>query len=142
MLLPRLARVALCVTAAAIFCGCGHRSAASSYAALPVPASSTTSTIMSTTSTSATSLLRASRSRPGPYRLNWPALVVCESGGHNDNTGNGFYGYFQFDRRTFEAITGLAGVASDYPYSVQLDAAERLFAERGRQPWPVCGHLL
>ncbi len=72
----------------------------------------------------------------------WAALINCESGGHNDNTGNGFYGFFQFDAGTFRSVTGLPGVASDYSYDVQLAAAEKLYAERGAEPWPVCGRFL
>ena len=81
---------------------------------------------------------------PAPPRGggSWGALANCESGGHNDDTGNGFYGYFQFDAGTWRSVSGLAGVASDYSYDVQLAAAEKLYAERGRAPWPICGRYL
>jgi len=74
--------------------------------------------------------------------LNWAALRGCESGGRNVNTGNGYYGYYQFDRATFRGVTGLPGVASDYSLEVQSQAAQKLYNQRGRQPWPQCGKLL
>jgi hypothetical protein len=72
----------------------------------------------------------------------WGALGNCESGNKNDNTGNGFYGYFQFDAGTWRSASGLPGVASDYSYAVQLAAAQKLYANRGRAPWPLCGRYL
>lgn len=68
-------------------------------------------------------------------------VARCESGMTNANTGNGFYGYWQFDRHTWEATTGLPGVASDYSFIVQLEGAVVLHRERGWAPWPVCGRL-
>jgi len=63
----------------------------------------------------------------------------CESGGdYASDTGNGFYGAYQFDRDTWRSVGG-HGVASDAPPAEQDARAARLLARSGRSPWPVCG---
>lgn len=71
--------------------------------------------------------------------LNWAALARCESGNTPSiNTGNGFYGMYQFDLQTWRSVGG-------YGYPHQASAAEQtkraqiLYNQRGAQPWPVCG---
>lgn len=71
--------------------------------------------------------------------LNWAALAQCESGGNPAiNTGNGYYGMYQFDLQTWRGVGG-------YGYPHQASAAEQtkraqiLYNMRGAQPWPVCG---
>ncbi|WP_414042307.1 transglycosylase family protein [Macrococcus sp. EM39E] len=71
--------------------------------------------------------------------LNWGALAQCESGNNPSiNTGNGFYGMYQFDLQTWRGVGG-------YGYPHQASAAEQtkraqiLYNQRGAQPWPVCG---
>lgn len=80
----------------------------------------------------------------------WDALVHCESGGdYGINTGNGYYGAFQFNQQTWDGVVermgrdDLSGVrASDVSPSDQLAAAQQLYSERGSQPWPECGRHL
>ncbi|WP_414053183.1 transglycosylase family protein [Macrococcus equi] len=74
--------------------------------------------------------------------LNWAALARCESGGNPSiNTGNGYYGMYQFDLQTWRGVGG-------YGYPHQASAAEQtkraqiLYNMRGAQPWPVCGRNL
>jgi len=63
----------------------------------------------------------------------------CESGGnYATNTGNGFYGAYQFDLQTWRAVGG-SGLPSDASAAEQDMRAARLYAERGPAPWPVCG---
>ena len=70
------------------------------------------------------------------------ALRGCESGGnYATNTGNGFYGAYQFDYGTWRGL-GYAGVASDAPAWKQDQAVVRLHAQRGWQPWPACSRYL
>ncbi|HVU74049.1 MAG TPA: transglycosylase family protein [Mycobacteriales bacterium] len=70
------------------------------------------------------------------------ALRGCESGGnYRTNTGNGFYGAYQFDYGTWRGL-GYAGVASDAPAWKQDQAVVRLHAQRGWQPWPACSRYL
>jgi len=81
---------------------------------------------------------------PPPSRngLNWDAVAQCESGGNwHINTGNGFYGGLQFDYGTWLANGGgaYAPRADLASREQQIAVANRLFAARGRSPWPVCG---
>ena len=49
-------------------------------------------------------------------------LRLCESGGnYQDNTGNGYYGAYQFSPSTWHRL-GLSGLPSDAPPSVQDQA--------------------
>jgi resuscitation-promoting factor RpfA len=65
-------------------------------------------------------------------------LRQCESGGnYSINTGNGFYGAYQFDLRTWQGL-GYSGKPSDAPPAMQDDAAHKLYNARGWSPWPSC----
>jgi hypothetical protein len=69
-------------------------------------------------------------------------LRQCESSGnYADNTGNGYYGAYQFDLRTWSGL-GYTGLPSAAPPAVQDLAAERLQAARGWEPWPACSAKL
>jgi hypothetical protein len=69
-------------------------------------------------------------------------LRMCESGGNYAiNTGNGYYGAYQFDLRTWRGL-GYSGRPSDARPATQDVAAERLQAARGWQPWPACARKL
>ena len=57
------------------------------------------------------------------------------------NTGNGFYGAYQFDLQTWQSVGG-TGLPSDAPPAEQDARAKALYARRGAQPWPVCGRFL
>jgi hypothetical protein len=62
-------------------------------------------------------------------------VVICESGGNPAiNTGNGYYGMWQFDAATWRAMGG-AGVASDASAEEQTARARLLYDRRGWQPW-------
>lgn len=79
---------------------------------------------------------------PESSGLNWSALRQCESGGNYQiNTGNGYYGAYQFDLGTWRGVGG-----SGYPHQAspaeQDLRAQRLYSLRGRAPWPRCGALL
>jgi hypothetical protein len=82
----------------------------------------------------------ASRSDPGEGA--WSRLRFCESGGvYTTNTGNGFYGAYQFDLRTWQTMGG-TGQPSSAPYWEQDLRAKALYQTRGAQPWPVCGRFV
>jgi hypothetical protein len=69
-------------------------------------------------------------------------LRQCESGGNYAiNTGNGFYGAYQFDTRTWAGL-GYSGLPSSSPASVQDEAAHKLYNSRGWSPWPACSAKL
>jgi hypothetical protein len=72
----------------------------------------------------------------------WAQLRACEaSGNYATNTGNGFYGAYQFDARTWHGL-GYSGVASASSPAVQDQAALRLYQSRGWEPWPTCSAKL
>jgi hypothetical protein len=67
------------------------------------------------------------------------AIAACESGGNpSTNTGNGFYGKYQFSTSTWASVggTGNPAAASE---AEQDRRAARLYAQAGSSPWPVCG---
>ena len=77
-----------------------------------------------------------------PGEAAWERLRFCESGGvYTTNTGNGFYGAYQFDLQTWQSMGG-SGQPSAAPYWEQDIRAKALFWARGDQPWPVCGRFL
>ena len=72
----------------------------------------------------------------------WAALRNCEShGNYATNTGNGFYGAYQFDLQTWRSMGG-SGLPSDAPPWEQDARAKALYQQRGSQPWPICGKFL
>jgi hypothetical protein len=65
-------------------------------------------------------------------------LRACESGGnYGINTGNGYYGAYQFNAQTWRSVGG-TGLPHQNPPHVQDEMATRLYERRGWQPWPSC----
>ncbi|TIC85915.1 transglycosylase [Nocardioides sp. GY 10113] len=85
---------------------------------------------------------QARRSVSGTGGLNWAGLARCESGG-NPRAVNpaGYYGLYQFDLGTWRSVGG-AGIPSQASASEQTFRAKKLYAARGRSPWPYCGRFL
>ena len=74
--------------------------------------------------------------------LDWSALAECESGGNPaEDTGNGFYGMYQFTIGTWDELGG-SGLPSDASAATQTALAEKLYTEAGAGQWPVCGKNL
>lgn len=72
----------------------------------------------------------------------WAALRECESGGnYAEDTGNGFYGAYQFAAGTWTDL-GYSGLPSDAPPAVQDAAAQQLQARSGWGQWPGCSATL
>ena len=68
----------------------------------------------------------------------WAALRACESGGnYAENSGNGYYGAYQFSESTWSSL-GYSGLPSAAPPAVQDQAAQTLQARSGWGQWPVC----
>lgn len=62
-----------------------------------------------------------------------------ESGGNpTTDTGNGYYGKYQFDSGTWRAATGLGGTADQYPEAVQDRAFASWYAKHP-SAWPRTG---
>ena len=69
-------------------------------------------------------------------------LRACESGGnYRINTGNGYYGAYQFDRQTWRAL-GYSGMPHQADPATQDDAVRKLQSRRGWGPWPACSRKL
>lgn len=71
----------------------------------------------------------------------WDKIAQCESTGNwSINNGNGYYGGLQFDIRTWLGSGGgaYAPNASLASKAQQIDIANRVYAQRGLQPWG-CG---
>jgi hypothetical protein len=72
----------------------------------------------------------------------WAALRQCESGGnYQENTGNGFYGAYQFVWSTWTSL-GYPGRPDQEPPAMQDQAAQRLQARSGWGQWPACSRKL
>jgi hypothetical protein len=72
----------------------------------------------------------------------WYELRMCESGGdYSTNTGNGFYGAYQFALSTWLGL-GFTGLPSNAPPAVQDRAAQELQARSGWGQWPACSAKL
>jgi hypothetical protein len=69
-------------------------------------------------------------------------LRMCESSGnYATNTGNGYYGAYQFDLQTWHGL-GYPGLPSQASPATQDQAAQTLFQNRGWEPWPACSAKL
>jgi hypothetical protein len=67
------------------------------------------------------------------------AIAACESGGNpSTDTGNGFYGKFQFTIETWQSVGGTGNPAAA-SVTEQNRRAAMLYASAGASPWPVCG---
>jgi hypothetical protein len=67
------------------------------------------------------------------------AIAACESGGNpSANTGNGFYGKYQFTIGTWASLGGRGNPAAASEAEQDRRAA-MLYARAGASPWPVCG---
>ncbi|MET4225116.1 transglycosylase family protein [Oerskovia enterophila] len=72
----------------------------------------------------------------------WAALAKCESGGNPaTNTGNGYYGLYQFSASTWRAMGG-SGLPSDASAAEQTQRAQALQARSGWGQWPGCARKL
>ena len=68
----------------------------------------------------------------------WDRIAKCESGGNwHINTGNGYYGGLQFSYSTWLSVGGadFASRADLASREQQITVANRLYAQRGLQPW-------
>jgi Transglycosylase-like domain len=77
-----------------------------------------------------------------PSAAVWAELRECESGdNYAIDTGNGYYGAYQFSASTWAAL-GYPGLPNQAPPAVQDQAAQRLEAMSGWGPWPGCSAKL
>lgn len=72
----------------------------------------------------------------------WAALAQCESGGNPaTNTGNGYYGLYQFSASTWRSVGG-SGLPSDASAAEQTQRAQILQQRAGWGQWPACARKL
>jgi resuscitation-promoting factor RpfB len=70
------------------------------------------------------------------------ALRKCESGGnYKTNTGNGYYGAYQFALGTWKKL-GYSGYPHEAAPAVQDEAVLKLAAKAGWGQWPACSRKL
>ena len=94
------------------------------YSSAPVVATTTTTTSPPATTTPAGGV--------------WYELRVCESGdNYAEDTGNGYYGAYQFSLSTWYGL-GFTGLPSEASPATQDRAAQELQAEAGWGQWPAC----
>ncbi len=66
------------------------------------------------------------------------AIAACESGGDpSANTGNGYYGKYQFSLSTWQAVGG-TGNPAQASEAEQDSRAAQLYARAGASQWPNC----
>ena len=67
------------------------------------------------------------------------SIAACESGGNPaTNTGNGFYGKYQFTLETWASVGGTGNPAAASEAEQDMRAAI-LYSRAGAGQWPVCG---
>jgi hypothetical protein len=117
----------------------GQHSRARLSARLPVKSAVGAATALAATAGAFAAAAPADAATPA-HRLahDLARLRMCESGGdYSIDTGNGFYGAYQFDLGTWQGL-GYSGRPSNAAPAVQNRAAARLEFQRGWEPWPAC----
>lgn len=72
----------------------------------------------------------------------WARLAQCESGGNpRTNTGNGYYGAYQFSASTWRSVGG-SGLPHQASIEEQTARAQVLQARSGWGQWPACSAKL
>lgn len=72
----------------------------------------------------------------------WAKLAQCECGGNPQcNTGNGYYGMYQFTLSTWRSVGG-TGLPSEASAEEQTMRAQILQARAGWGQWPACARKL
>ena len=109
----------------------------------PVPTTSAPVTVAPTTTAPPTTVAPpiAAPSGSGSGGV-WLRLRQCESGDdYQANTGNGFFGAYQFSQQTWTDL-GYPGRPDLDPAAMQDAAAQKLQAESGWGQWPACSAAL
>ena len=102
----------------------------------------TTASSTSSSGSSASGSSSASSSSAASVSGVWAALAQCESGGNpSTNTGNGYYGLYQFSLATWQSLGG-SGLPSDNSAAEQTRIAQILQARSGWGQWPACAASL
>jgi hypothetical protein len=93
-------------------------------------------------STSTTAQSTPQTSIADPNAELFAQLRMCEShNNYTENTGNGYYGAYQFSVATWRTM-GYSGLPSEGSPEQQDEAARRLQARSGWRQWPACARKL
>lgn len=101
-------------------------------------------TFVPTTTTTAPRAKRQAHGAVFPTDELLHRLAMCETGGTMDpatNTGNGFYGAFQFTPSTWQSIGG-PGMPHHHSYETQRDFARALILRSGWSQFPECSRRI
>lgn len=80
----------------------------------------------------------APASAPADANDVWARIRHCEAGGnYSRNSGNGYYGAYQFSPGTWHSL-GYSGLPHQAPPEVQDEAARKLQHRSGWGQWPAC----
>lgn len=109
----------------------------------PLNVAATVTTAVPTPSTPAPDVSRSASATAGAIPDSvWAALRQCESkGNYAINTGNGYYGAYQFAASTWRKL-GFSGLPHEASPATQDEAARKLQAQQGWGPWPSCTRSL
>lgn len=83
---------------------------------------------------------KMSNSFSGSFAQALARLRSCE-GSYTSNTGNGYYGAYQYDKQTWGNFKGYPHAAAAPP-NVQDEKAWITYQARGWSPWPSCSRSL
>lgn len=111
---------------------------------VPISTSTTTSTLPAPTTTKSMPVAVKQENKAVSDDI-WERLRNCESGSaglYLANTGNGYYGAYQFSATTWRSMGTAYAFAHEAPPEVQDDAARRLQARSGWGQWPACSRKL
>jgi hypothetical protein len=79
---------------------------------------------------------------PGTLSQDFAAIRNCESSGdYSLDTGNGYYGAYQFGLGTWQSLGG-TGLPSSAPPALQDALAYKLYERSGWSPWPECSAII
>lgn len=83
-------------------------------------------------------------SRANRPKGTWLELAKCESGANlTRNSGNGYYGAYQFSQSTWEGFThGRFGPVLEAGWKVQTYVAYRIWLKQGWNGFPGCGRKM
>lgn len=82
---------------------------------------------------------RATKSEPITETAQGEAPLACirsYEGDYDTNTGNGYYGAYQFDLPTWQSVGGTGNPAHASPAEQDM-RAQMLYDRRGLDPWPT-----
>jgi resuscitation-promoting factor RpfA len=97
--------------------------------------------LVTVAATAAALLLPITAASADPSATDWFRLRMCESSNnYSINTGNGYYGAYQFDLSTWRSVGG-TGYPNQASPTEQDYRALYLYRMRGWQPWTCAGIL-